>query len=398
MLLRDFQSYFFLRSSKMRKNGDAPIYLRIEAKGKRKDISTKLTCPPRKWNSEMKMVIGRDSYARQVNQELMEWNQRLHEVVEHLFQLKKELELDEIRDQLLGQSVTETLQDYIEKRIAEMGNYVGHGYQQSTLTNYKSTLKHIVDFEKTTPISLKRVDYKFLSDFFTYLISNICGRNTANKYMRCLRAVLNEAVRGGLLKSNPFQSFKLKYEKRERGHLNAEELQAIIDKDFGIERLEQIRDLFLFACYTGLAYADVKSLTKEHLLEQNGRTWIMKTRSKSHIESVIPLLEPPRLILEKYQNHPVRKKGGLLPTPTNQKVNAYLKEIADLCGISKNLTFHLARHTFATTVMLSNHVPMETVSKMLGHTKLTTTQEYAKVNVEKIFGDVEKLFSGRAKS
>ena len=188
-------------------------------------------------------------------------------------------------------------------------------------------------------------------------------------------------------------NYKPKLNKVERVFLSPEELNIIQKKDFQVERIGQVRDIFLFSCYTGLAYADVKKLQKNEIVTGvDGELWIHTRRQKTNISSRIPLLLPAIEILKKYNEHPKCVVDGvLLPVLSNQKMNAYLKEIVEICGIGKNLTYHIARHTFATTVTLMNDVPIETVSKMLGHSSIKMTQHYAKVLDVKVGRDMAHL-------
>jgi site-specific recombinase XerD len=190
--------------------------------------------------------------------------------------------------------------------------------------------------------------------------------------------------------ANPFANFKLRFEKVNRGYLTQEELNIIMQKKFTIPRIGQVRDIFVFSCFTGLAYIDVRNLRERDVKTSfDGKLWIIKNRQKTNIQSNILLLDIPKMILEKYKGKTT--EGKLLPVLSNQRMNSYLKEIADVCGIEKNLTFHLARHTFATTVTLAKGVPMETVSKMLGHTSIRTTQIYARITNSKIGNDMNEL-------
>jgi site-specific recombinase XerD len=189
---------------------------------------------------------------------------------------------------------------------------------------------------------------------------------------------------------NPFSNYKAKIREVERVYLSEEEIENIINKDFKTDRLSLVRDIFLFSCFTGLAYIDVKNLTKSHIsLGIDGEKWIFTHRQKTETASKIPILPITQMIIDKYEDHPeCCNQNKLLPILSNQKMNAYLKEIAGICEIEKELTFHIARHTFATTVTLTNGVPIESVSKMLGHKNLRTTQHYAKVLDKKVSEDM----------
>ena len=216
------------------------------------------------------------------------------------------------------------------------------------------------------------------------------GNNGLMKHMERFRKMINVALKNEWLDKDPFRAYKLKFNRYERGYLTETELKKIEEKDFKINRLQAVKDLFIFSCYTGLAYIDTLALTKQHIVQGiDEGSWLITHRKKTHTPVKIPLLPKALFIIEKYSNNPkCLAEGSLLPNMSNQKLNSYLKEMADVCGIEKNLTFHLARHTFATTVTLSNGVPIESVSKMLGHTKISTTQVYAKVIERKLSDDM----------
>ena len=233
----------------------------------------------------------------------------------------------------------------------------------------------------------------FLTDFYIYLrTEGKCNENTSSKFMQFFKHIIIIAKNNAIINGDPFANYKIKIKRVDRGYLTQEELDILMQKQFSIPRLEHIRDIFIFACYTGLSYIDVKNLNHSHIKASfDGKLWIMTKRQKTNVEVNVPLLEIPLMILKKYENK--LPNNQLLPVPSNQKLNAYLKEIADICGIEKRLTFHLARHTFATTTTLTNGVPIETVSKMLGHTNIKTTQIYARIINSKISQDMDILAS-----
>jgi integrase len=257
-------------------------------------------------------------------------------------------------------------------------------------------------FKKTRSeaIAVKNVDYTLLVDFELHLRkregrlvdTKLCN-NTAMKHLARIRKMMNLANQLGWISSNPFKSFRLKYDKSERGFLNQEQLQEIENYSFPSSRLQTVADLFIFSCYTGIAYIDLQNLTKDNLIKGiDGQTWLSFHRHKTNIAVKLPLLLKAQNLLKKYEDFPpLEGKPWLFPRISNQKANTYLKEIAALCGIKINLTFHMARHTFATTVTLTNGVPIETVSKILGHTDLKTTQIYAKVIENKVADDMLNL-------
>ena len=220
-----------------------------------------------------------------------------------------------------------------------------------------------------------------------------CANNTAVKYIKNFHKIINICLANGWLTKDPFANYKSKVKEVIREYLTEREIQDLMEKELVSDRLELVRDIFIFSCFTGLAYIDVKQLSKDNIvLGIDGDKWINKNRQKTDTSSRIPILPTAQFIIDKYANHPVCvNEDKLLPIFSNQKMNAYLKEIATVCGINKELTFHIARHTFATTVTLSSGVPIETVSKMLGHTNLKTTQHYAKILDKKISEDMKIL-------
>lgn len=272
-----------------------------------------------------------------------------------------------------------------------------------TLKNYFTTQKYIKLFlikKKIQDIYLSQLTFRFLVDFEKFLRSYVpkdhqkqMEKNTVMKHIQRLRKMVTLAYKMEWIDKAPFIKFKPTYIKNEREFLSEEELQAIIEKEFEIERLELVKDLFIFSCYTGLSYIDVMNLNEDNVtFGIDGGKWIITNRQKTHNKVKIPLLPIAEKVIEKYKSHiKTKKTKTLFPNISNQKLNAYLKEIADVCKIKKNLTFHIARHTFATTITLSNGVPIETVSKLLGHSKIATTQIYAKVIERKVSEDIELL-------
>lgn len=248
---------------------------------------------------------------------------------------------------------------------------------------------------KVKDIPVNEIDVEMLKKYQHYLMTvRHNNNNTTVKYLRNLGKVLNMAVSRKLITNSPLEELKLKIEAVDKGFLNKNELSKLATKEFEVTRLEQVRDVFLFCCYTGLAYVDVHSLTANDIVEEEDRLWIRKARHKTNVMCHIPIIKPAREILDKYALL-AQATGKLLPVLSNQKMNAYLKEIAAIVGIDNDLTTHLARHTFATTVTLANHVSIENVSKMLGHSSIRMTQHYARIldaSIEKEMLNVEKTY------
>lgn len=395
-----FTILFWLFKAKMR-NDKAPIYCRITINGKRAQFSVKRSIDPSKWNSSSGTAKGNAQEARILNSYLNKVRNELHRHF-NLLEAKDEfITADTIKNSYLGITEEErSLIDTFEYHNNQMKELIGIDVVKATHTKFETVLKKLKLYlkkqYKRSDLFLRELDHKFIVDFEYFLkVDQNIGHNTTMKYIRNLKKVINMAVANDWLAKNPFASFKCSNKKVNRQILTVEELQIIAEKEFAIQRLEEVRDIFLFCCYTGYAFVDVEKLTPQDLIRGiNGELWVYTNRKKTGTASNVPLLQPALEILEKYKEHPYcESKGKLLPVKSNQKMNAYLKEIADVCGIKKKLTMHIARHTFATTVTLSNGVPIETVSKLLGHTKLATTQIYAQVMEHKVSADMEQLGS-----
>jgi site-specific recombinase XerD len=281
---------------------------------------------------------------------------------------------------------------------------IGIDFTKSTVEKFDTSLSHLQEYMKYSygkdNILLNEVNGKFIQDFDFYLKTvRKCQQNSSLKHLKNLKKVIRIALANDWIRKDPFLGIQFKHEETNIEILSQEELETLIHKEFSIQRLEQVRDIFVFCSFTGLAFVDVRQLTHNHLVkDNNGAMWIRKSRQKTGNMCNIPVLSVAQRLIEKYQDHPdCIRKGVLLPVMSNQKMNAYLKEIADLCGINKKLTTHLARHTCATVVMLANQVSMENVAKILGHSNTQMTQHYAKVLDSSIMRDmqnVENCFSG----
>jgi len=271
-------------------------------------------------------------------------------------------------------------------------------FVRATTRHYRVTEGKVRAFLKhqhhRSDIALSQLNHRFATEFEHFLkTEQALDHNTVMGHLKYLKKVANIAVTHDWLDKNPFQNFRCTTREVRREFLTPEELQLLAGKPFTMRRLAEVRDIFIFSCYTGYAYSDVLKLTPDHILTGiNGKKWIMTQRNKTDTKSNVPLLPQALAVLHKYAEDPeCLAAGRLLPVKSNQKLNAHLKEIADVCGIKKPLTFHIARHTFATTVTLANGVPIETVSSMLGHKNLRTTQIYAKVVEHKVGEDMDRL-------
>lgn len=393
-----FNILFLLRKNKPFNNGEVPIIVRITLNGNRAEFIAKHNAKPELWNKVKGRASGSTLYAKSLNSYLDRVYINLTDSMRDLEERGIEVTADNIKKNYLGlmEHNNVTLLGLYELHNDKMKALIGKTYSFSTLQKHYSTIGHLKSFLNermgVNDINIEQVNHQFLTEFEFYLVSEMdISNNTTIKYMRNLGKVIRNAMSLGYLKKNPFANIRYSFEEVERAFLDDNELKALIDKQFDTKRLEQVKDVFLFSCFTGLAFVDVKTLTMDCIYEANGSSWIRKKRQKTGKWSHIPLLNPAKEILKKYANNKLKENTLLLPVPTNQKMNAYLKEIADLCGINKNLTTHCARHTFATTVTLANDVSMESVSKMLGHSSILMTKQYARILDETVKKEMDNI-------
>jgi site-specific recombinase XerD len=398
---KSFGLSFHVKKSKHDKEKKSIVYMRITVDGKTCDISTKRKCEPKKWNKISCRMNAKEGAAIEFNSYLDTLQLKVFESKRKLIELDQLLTPENIKTLLLGKSINQEkhmLMEIFQHHNDQMKALVGKEYAPGTLQRYETSYRHTQSFIETRfkvgDMDINKLDFEFLSEYEYWLKSvRNCDHNSAMKYLSNFRKIVNRCLRNGWLEKDPFLGFKMAKREVERTALTEMELQTLTNKPFSIERLAIVRDIFLFSCLSGLAYADVKKLRKsEVIVGVDNEKWLTIKRQKTDTSSRIPLLPAAINLMEKYKNHPqCLLEDRLLPVLSNQKMNAYLKEIADVCGISKSLTYHIARHTFATTVTLSNGVPIETVSKMLGHRNLKTTQHYAKILDLKVSRDMKSL-------
>lgn len=390
-----FNVIFYLRRDRKKKDGTCPVMCRITIDGTDTRFSTKLHAIESRWNVKANKASGNSTESRKLNARLDDIKASLHRIY-HEIQRFDVATPERIKGEFLGLDQSgETLLNLFDIHNKDVESLVGISRSAATLQKYKVTRKHVANYIKkkyrVSDIPLKSINHMFIRDFEIYLLTHEkVSHNTMAKFMQFFKRIIILARNNGLINQDPFANYKIRLKKVDRGYLTEEELTKIMIKKFPTKRLEQVRDVFLFSCFTGLAYIDVKRLSKDDIRTSfDGNLWILTKRKKSDVTVTVPLMEIPQKILAKYEG--TLPEDKILPVLSNQKMNAYLKEIADVCGITKNLTFHLARHTFATTVTLSKGVPIETVSKMLGHTNIQTTQIYARITNEKISEDMRGL-------
>lgn len=391
-----FKVLFYLKRSSVRPNGCMLIMGRVTVNGTATQFSTKLEVNPDDWNTKANRAIGKSKAVQQVNNLLDEIKSALFTIYHEMQRRDNYVTAEKVKNEFLGlKEDHDTLLALFEKHNEDVKSLIGISKTKATYQKYEVTKKHLADFLKTkykvSDISIKEINQMFINNFEVYLMTTAkCGHNTTAKFMQFFKRIIIIARNNGMLVGDPFANYKIRIKKVDRGYLTEEEINKIVSKKFATERLEHVRDIFIFSCFSGLAYIDVKNLTQDNIRTSfDGNLWIMTKRQKTNTSVNVPLLKIPQMILEKYKGK--LPEGRILPVLSNQKTNSYLKEIGDLCGITKNLTFHLARHTFATTTTLAKGIPIETVSKMLGHTNISTTQIYARITNDKISNDMKEL-------
>ncbi|NEM99325.1 site-specific integrase [Pontibacter burrus] len=394
-----FSVHPLIRKARANKAGEAPIYLRITVNSQSVELSTKHYIYPSLWDNRMGLVSGKSAQAKAINKDIKNLELKCRNLFNELLTSEQDVSAKTIKNLLSGSRISSPmLLSLFDKMVENIKALVGKDYTESTYKNYLASQRQIHKFVKTLTdaqdIALKELNYQFITYYELYLkTKGGCTQNGCIKHMQKLRKVITIALHHEYLEKDPFIRYSIKKKKVKVLPLNKQELEQIEGKDFNNERLNTIKDLFLFTCYTGLAFGDAALLSKNHIRKGvDGKFWIFISRKKTGNPCRIPLLPLAEQIIDKYKgNQKVLSTGRLLPIPSNQKFNAYLKEIADICGITKRLTVHIGRHTFATTVALLNGVPLEVVKEILGHDNITTTQMYAKVTDEVISSSLVQL-------
>ena len=390
---------FIIKKAKLLKNGEAPVCMRITVNKRVAEVMIKRSIPVDLWNQKKECSKGKDRVATELNH-------YINTVRAKVLQIHRELEIDNkpitadiIKDCFYGRDkVQRSLLEMYAEHNEKCRALIGKEYTESTVTKYDTSINRLKEYIRSCyhrdDIMLAELDGQFIRDFDFWLKTDKhCQNNSALKHLKNLKKVVRIALANDWIKKDPFYGIHFKQEEVNVEFLSREELDILMNKEFAIKRLEQVRDIFVFCCFTALAFVDVQQLSREHLIkDNNGALWIRKARQKTNQMCNIPVLSIPQRILRKYQdNAECIKKGVLLPVISNQRMNAYLKEIADLCGITKRLTTHVARHTAATVVFLANDVSMENVSKILGHSNIRMTQHYAKVLDSSIMRDMANV-------
>lgn len=391
-----FKILMYLKKGSEKPNGNVPLMCRLTVDGEIKQFSCKMDVPPRLWDVKAGRASGKSIEAQKINRAVDKIRVDVNRRYQEMMQTDGYVTAAKLKDAYLGIGIKqETLLKLFEQHNDEFLKKVGHSRAQGTYTRYRTVCKHIREFLPHTynrkDIPLKELNLTFINDFEYYLRTvKSCRTNTVWGYMIVLKHIISIARNSGVLPFNPFAGYINSPENVDRGYLSKEELQSLMDTPMKNKTYELVRDLFLFSTFTGLAYSDVKNLTVDNLQTFfDGNLWIIARRKKTNTESNIRLLEVPKHIIEKYKG--MTGDNRVFPVPSNSSCNEKLKKIGTQCGIKTRLTFHVARHSAATTILLSNGIPIETVSRILGHTNIKTTQIYAKITNQKISQDLEAL-------
>lgn len=407
MKRNSFSVFFFIKKTKLLSNGEAPIRLRIKVNGIAVESQIKRSVPPNQWDQATESSKGRDRKASELNEYIRMLKLKALTIHRDLEMSGKFFTSRLIMNTLYNADDNKrTLLSVFRKHNDDCRKLIGVDYVKITITRFDNCCKYLgvliqQKFGKED-VNLNEIDSEFVRDFEMFLkVERGCQQNTVIRYMKCFKKIINLAIANEWMTRNPFAGIKFQAKEVIKEVLTKEEIERIMAKQFDMQHLEYVRDVFIFCVFSGLAYIDVNNLRAEHITkDNNGDIWIRKAREKTDNMCNIPLLKIPQMILEKYKDHPIRQKtGALLPVTSNQKMNSYLKEIATRCDIKKNLTTHVARHTAASVVFLANGVSIENVAKMLGHSDIRMTQHYAKVmdsSIKRDMAGIDNCFADMA--
>ena len=386
--------FFYLRTNYKNRFGKNAIMVKIGINGKWKSIgSTGIYLFKEEWDSFNKKVKGKSQHASNTNMKLIFIENELLEIAAEL--PMRDDYLNKIKDIYTGRALRNSASffQYFDKFLTNLKAQIGKEITQATYQKYLVTRKHLADFLQENrgrkDIAPGELDLMMINDFDSYLRTELSmQQNSATKTVRFLKTVVLFMIRCGAIERDPFANYRFRWKQVSRSFLSEEELKSIMERKMVTPRLEAVRDIFIFSCFTGMSYIDIDNLKESNIVTMNGERWISILRHKTGVSCHIPLLEVPQKILQKYEGKD--KKGRLLPILSNQKMNAYLKEIANVCGIEKKVTFHVGRHTFAT-MTYNMGVSIETVSRMLGHKDIETTQIYARLLTSRISEEMNRI-------
>ena len=391
-----FRILFYLKRNAPKSNGLVPVMCRITVNGKISQFSCKLDVDEKHWDVKTGRMTGRSVVALEANRMLDKIRVGINKAYQDICDKDNYVTAEKVRNAFLGMGMNhETLLAVFRQHNEDYAKQVGKIKSQRSYWKYCTVYNNLSEFirqrYKVSDIALKELAPAFITDFELFLRTekNHCT-NTIWSYMMPFKRIIYMSINNGWLQRDPFYAYSITKEETKRGFLSKEEIKMLIEGSFKKKSYELIRDLFIFCCFTGLSWTDMANLTKENLQTSfDGHLWIKTNRQKTGTETNLRLLEVPLRIIKKYEG--CSEDGKLLPVPCYPNCKNGIKVIAKECGIEKNVTWHMSRHSFATTVCLSNDMPIETLSKMLGHRSIRTTQIYAKITAEKVSNDMEKL-------
>ena len=396
-----FSVLFFLKKTKLLKNGEASVCMRITVNNVRSETNIRKSITPSLWNQAKECSRGKDRKSNDLNKYIEEARIKLYNIHAELKKESLPITATILRDKFFNLEEKEepkTLIATFQEHNDQCRQLVGKDFALVTVRRYESCKRYLAELIKIKydkeDLPLKDINGEFIRAFDFYLkTEKECAQNTVIRYMKCLKKITNLSLANEWINKDPFTGIKFHEKEVNREFLTWDELQIITNKKFDLPRIDLVRDIFIFGCYTGLSFIDIKQLTAEHIIkDREGNFWIRKARQKTKNMCNIPLLDIPLAIIEKYKDNPkCQKQNVLLPVPCNQKMNSYLKEISDLCGIHKEISTHTARHSYATSVCLANGVSIENVAKMLGHSNINMTKRYARVLDQSILNDMQKV-------
>lgn len=390
---------FYLNRAKTNKDG-APIMLRITINGNHVTSYIRRRVNSEDWNQGRGTPFNRDDHNKEITLFIETLRSKAYAAFTELTRDTDYISPEMVRDYMFGihNGAARTMLAIWEEHNQELKKTIGRQCSYALWQKHSTCMNHFKSFLQSAyrmdDMPIASVKYNVIREFQQYLMAEKdCNYNTSIKFLQFTKKITMRALRSGWLKKDPYEEMRLTLKETDRPYLTDDELNRLTSHDLKNTRLELVNDLFVFSCYTGLAYADVKKLVKAELEHtSDGMWWIKTRRQKTKQRSQIPLLDIAKQIIDKYTNlSELRADDAVLPVLSNQKLNAYLKEIADLCKIEKNLTFHVARHTFATTVTLQNGVSIEAVSRMMGHTNIQSTQHYARIVDKKVAEEMKGL-------
>lgn len=399
-----FSLLFYIRRTKLNKAGEAPIFMRITVNGLRADASVKRFIAPRLWNTAKGKAVENGRGCRELNLYLDAVSANVLRARQHMELEGGDISARTVLDRYLGKDRPErhTLLEVFREHNEKCRKLTGIDIAPATVERYYTCLRLTEEFIRTTykkdDLNLDELSHQFVEDYEFYLKTvRKCCHNTTTKYLKNFKKITRLAIAKGWMKDDPFADVRFHLENVDREFLEKRELKKLLDKSINIPRMAQVRDIFAFCCLTGLAFSDVKQLRPEHMaIDINGQRWIRKPRQKTGNMCNIPLMDAAQEILSRYTDNPYcQAHGVLLPVCSNQKMNSYLKELADICGISKHLSTHTARHTFATLTLASG-ATIENVAKMLGHSDTKMTRHYARILDSSIMRDMQTVAKNMA--